>query len=362
LLQTKCVICHSPGNVGPFALTQHSDVVQHRESMKFEMLSGNMPPWHADPVYGKFRNDMSLTPGQMAQIIDWIDAGAPRGTGPDPLTNVPPAPAQWPEELGPPDQIVKIPTQQVPASGVLAYRYVYANATNPTDKWLRAAVVRPSNRAVVHHYIVWEGHSSSAMLSGIAAYVPGYTVQSFPEGTGILLRANAPLTFNLHYTAHGEEAVDEPELALWYASAPPAKPLKTAPVLNFAFTFGQITIPAGAPDFQVTASQTFTTPVRLYSFSPHMHFRGARMRFELTLPGVAGRQILLNVPRYHFDWQTTYTLEQPLDLPANARIDVIGAFDNSPQNIYNPNPNIGVKWGEQSWEEMFIGYMEYSDR
>lgn len=374
LLQAKCAVCHSPGNIAPFALTNHAAVAQWSGHMKEEILAGNMPPWHADPEYGKFANDISLSKTEKAQLIDWIDAGAPRGTGEDPLLNVPPPPPDWPVELGPPDQIVTIPAQQIAAQGLIDYRYIYANATNTTDVWLRAAVVKPGNRRVVHHYIVWEGQSSSAQLSGIAGYVPGRAPKGFPEGTGVLLKANSPLTFNLHYTATGQEETDQPQLGLWYAATPPAKPLKTLGSGNAAFFLGLSSIPAGNPDYQMTAnayivnnqstfgSVIFSTPVRLYSFSPHMHVRGSRMRFELTMPGSSTKQILLSVPKYDFDWQTVYTFQTPLDLPAGAKIDVTAGYDNSALNIHNPDPTIPVYWGEQSWEEMFIGYMEFSER
>jgi hypothetical protein len=373
LLQTKCIVCHSPGNIAPFALTKYDDVVSYANSMKQEILAARMPPFHADPEYGKFQNDISLSRAEKAALVDWIDAGAPRGTGPDPITDVPPPPSDWPAEFGPPDQIVTIPVQSIPATGTNAYRYIYANATNTEGKWLRAAVVRPSNRSVVHHYIVWEGHNTSAMLSGVAGYAPGRSELPFPEGTGIYLPPNSDLTFNLHYTSDGKEETDQPQLALWYAATPPAKELKTAAVINYGFTLGFMSIPAGNPDFEITGNAyvlnnnptlsplVFANPVRIYSFSPHMHFRGSRMRFELTLPGVTQKQILCSVPKYNFDWQTIYNLQTPLDLPANARIDVIGAFDNSPQNLDNPNPNIAMPWGEQSWQEMFIGYVQYSD-
>jgi hypothetical protein len=373
LLQTKCITCHSPGNIAPFALTKYDDVVSNGPSMKGEILAARMPPWHADREYGKFKNDISLSETQKAQLVDWISAGMPRGAGPDPLLNLPPAPPKWPVELGPPDQIVTIPVQQIPATGTNAYRYIYANTTNTQGVWLKAAIVRPSNRAVVHHYIVWQGHSSAAMLAGVAAYAPGRTDSEFPEGTGIYLPANCDITFNLHYTSDGVAETDQPELALWYASAPPAKELKTIAALNTQFTFlGAMAIPAGNPDYQMVAdayvvnnslaSMKFANPVRVYSFSPHMHFRGSRMRFELTLPGSSTKQIICSVPKYDFDWQSTYMLETPLDLPTGAKIDVIGAFDNSAQNIYNPDPTINMPWGEQSWQEMFIGYIQYSDR
>jgi len=320
-----------------------------------------MPPWHADPEYSKFKNDNSLSPAQLAQLIDWLNAGLPRGAGADPLLNIPPAPPKWPAELGPPDQIVTIPEQHIEAVGVHAYRYIYARSTNTTDRWLKAAIVRPSNRRVVHHYIVWEGHTSSAQLSGIAEYVPGRIETGFPPGTGILLKANMAMTFNLHYTATGQDETDLPELAVWYADAPPAAPLRIAAAID-PFFVGQFkSIPAGAADYELTASTPFGSPARIYSVSPHMHFRGARMRFELAAPGQP-RRIIASIPHYHFDWQTAYQFDPPIDVPGSSTIHVIGAFDNSAQNHHNPDPNIAVKWGEQSWEEMFIGYIEYSNR
>jgi hypothetical protein len=380
LLQTKCVICHSPGNIAPFEITKYDDVAAHNLEMKEEILAARMPPWHADPLYGKFKSNTSLSEIQKAQLIDWIDAGMPRGAGPDPLLDVPPPPPKWPVELGEPDQIVTVPEQSIPAFGTQAYRYIYVNATNTEGKWLKAAMVRPRNKKVVHHYIVWQGHSASAMLSGVALYAPGHNDGPFPDGTGIYLPPNCDLTFNLHYTSDRADETDQPELGLWYADTPPAKTLKTVAALNLQFTFGPqfglptLPIPAGNPEFELAATGyvvnsspgfsafTFSAPARIYSFSPHMHFRGLRMRFELTLPGSSTKQILCSVPKYDFDWQTIYELETPLDVPPGARIDVIGAFDNSAQNIYNPDPTIPVKWGEQSWDEMFIGYFTYSDR
>jgi hypothetical protein len=355
-------------------MTSHGTVVEWKDSIKEAVMEGHMPPWHADPEFGKFANDNSLTPTERAQLVDWIRAGAPRGGGNDPLLNVPPPPPEWPVELGPPDQIVTIPVQEIPATGLVDYRYIYTNATNTTDRWLKAAVIKPGNRRVVHHYIIWEGHSSSAQLSGIAGYVPGRIPAGFPDGTGVLLKANSPLTFNLHYTASGQEETDQPQLGLWYAATPPAKPLKTMGAGNAAFFLGASSIPPGAPDFEMSANAfainnqfslgtpTFTVPVRVYSFSPHMHVRGSRMRFELQMPGSATRQTLLSVPHYDFMWQTVYTLQQPLDLPAGARIFVTAGYDNSAQNHHNPDPSAAVFWGEQSWEEMFIGYIEYSER
>jgi hypothetical protein len=354
LLQQKCVTCHSPGNIGPFALTNHQSVVTYADQMREQVTVGNMPPWHADPEYGKFKNNISLTALERGQLVDWLAAGAPRGNGvDDPLTHVPPPPPKWPAHLGPPDQIVTIPLQQVPATGAIDYRYILAYATNQEDRWLRAAVVRPSNPKVVHHYNVWEGRTATPLV--LAAYSPGRNEGPYPEGTGWLLRANMEMTFNLHYNASGQEETDQPELALWYASAPPARPLRGEAAQEASFT-----IPPGERDFEVWAQYRFEDPARLYMVNPHMHVRGSRMRFELTVPGQPKR-IIASVPRYEFHWQTIYYFDPPLDLPGGSVIDVIGAFDNSHLNPENPDPTAFVGWGDQSWDEMFIGYMEFSD-
>jgi hypothetical protein len=353
LLQKKCITCHSPGNIAPFALTNYDSVVEHAAEMKEHLVDGHMPPWHADPDYGKFKNDISLTPAQRAMLVDWLDAGLPRAGHDDPLTNVPPPPTKWPAELGPPDQIVTIPLQQIPATGTIEYRYIFASATNTTERWLRAAIVKPSNPRVVHHYNVWEGRTITPLV--IAAYSPGRTEAAYPEGTGWLLTPNMEMTFNVHYTATGQEETDQPELALWYADTPPARRLKGTSAQNATFQ-----IPPGNRDYEVTASTTFLNAVRLYFVNPHMHVRGSRMRFELTIPG-APKKIIASIPHYEFHWQHVYHFDPPLDLPANSRIDVIGAFDNSALNHENPNPALPIRWGDQSWDEMFIGYMEYSD-
>lgn len=357
ILQSKCVTCHSPGNVAPWAMTNHAIVQSYAASIRDQVSSRRMPPWHADPEYGHFKNDMSLTGDEERKLIQWVNSGAPRGDGADPLENVPPPPPKWPVELGEPDFIIRAPLQQIDAGGVEPYRYVFVQSGLTNDVWVRAAIVRPSNRRVVHHYLVWEGQSMQQMASGLASYVPGMQMAPLPEGTGLLFKKDMWLTFNLHYTPTGQSETDEPELALWFHSSPPAKTLKTLPLLNQDFT-----IPAGTNEFEVKAELPFPLPwpVTIYGMSPHMHLRGARMRFELIDPA-GKREVLLSVPKYHFNWQTGYQLAEPRVVPRGYRIAVIGAFDNSRQNWENPNWLQPVSWGDQSFEEMFIGYFDYTD-
>jgi len=355
ILQQKCVTCHSPGNVAPWAMTNHAIVKSYASSIEEEVMARRMPPWHADPEYGIFINDRSLSIDQEQKLLAWISAGSPRGAGTDPLENVPPPPPKWPLQLGEPDMIIKCPTQTVSATGVEPYRYIYVASGITSNVSLRAAIVRPSNRRVVHHYIVWLGASSQQQASGIAGYTPGDDSGIFPTGTGVSVPANSMLTFNLHYTPSGDLEEDQPELALWFHTTPPAKELQTLPLLNQSFT-----IPAGASDYEVSYSPPFPLPfpVTVYSFRPHMHLRGARMRFEIQRPGSTAREVLCSVPAYTFHWQTTYQLAQPIVVPTGTRVFVVGAFDNSAQNDENPDPTQPVIWGEQSWEEMFIGYIE----
>ena len=355
LLQAKCVVCHSPGNIGPWAMTDHDAVVAHRRSMVREVMSGTMPPWDADPEYGSFAGDRSLSRDEKRKLLQWLEDGAPRGNGPDPLTTPAPPPPRWPVELGEPDAVITIPPQSIMESGAEPYRYVYAQSPIPTNAWLRAAIVRPSNPRVVHHYLVWPGQSAAQRTTGLALYVPGRQPQGFPEGTGVFLPARTWLTFNLHYTPDGEAATDQPELGLYFLPQAPLKELKTTAILT-PFFF----IPPGASEQEVTAEYTFQNAVTVRDFFPHMHLRGARMRFEATYPD--GRaETLLSVPRYRFHWQSTYRLAQPRALPAGTRLRVTGAFDNSPRNLENPDPSAYVFWGDQSWDEMFIGYVDYTE-
>ena len=358
-----CATCHRPGGVAPFALTNHSVAELWAPTMKHALLSGIMPPWHADPEYGKFANDLSI-PGELkSKLIRWIDAGARRGDGPDPLADLPSPPAyeEWPPELGEPDAVVSIPLQQIKATGSEPYRYIFVQTPNPSNVWLRAAIIRPSNYRAVHHYLVWLGRVGnggfgdfSTYQSHIAEFVPGYKPRQLPADSYISLTQSNWVTFNLHYTPYGVATNDQPTLALWYHKTKPPKAWHANPIANITFA-----IPPGAANHQVQAEWAIQSPVTIHRFNPHMHVRGKRMKYELVQPN-GSRETLLSVPDYDFNWQLGYELAQPRSIPAGSRIIVTGAFDNSPQNLANPDPNATVGWGDQSWMEMFIGYIDYT--
>ena len=357
LLQAKCVSCHRPGDIGSWAMTHHAAVAGEAIAIRRSLLGGHMPPWHADPAHGRFANDSSLTPAEASRLVAWIDAGTPRGTGEDPLVTHPlPPPAPWP--LGTPDRIVKIPTQSLPARGEIPYRYLLVKNPLPTNAWLRAVTVRPGNREVVHHCLVFTGQNAADFLQlqgGLggffAGFVPGAEPVEFPAGTGKLLKAGSYLIFQMHYTPSGTATTDRTEIGLYLADGTPARELVTTAAHDTEFA-----IPAGARDHEVVAEAVVERDSLLYEMSPHMHYRGARMRFEALYPD-GHRETLLNVPGYEFAWQTLFRLAEPKRLPAGTRVRVTGGFDNSATNPWNPDPSSPVLFGEQTSEEMLIGYL-----
>src|SRR3989454_3100428 len=368
LLQDKCVRCHSPGNIAPWAMTNYNIIQSYAQLTKKQVLAGEMPPWHADPFYSSFTNDSSFTPQQVAMLVQWINDGAPRGTGPDPLAVSPPPPTNypfaWPASLGQPDLVLSIPQQSIGATGVEAYRYLNVTTTFSTDTWIRAAVIRPGNRKVVHHALVFFGSDAffKGLLGFFAGYVPGYDPVAAPEGTAKLLPRGAVLQFQMHYITTGQAETDQTEIGLYVSSTPPAHVLQTKSAPNITFT-----IPPNSPETQATGSFTFSKDSMLYEMAPHMHLRGSWFRYEALYPNNS-REVLLSVPHYEFHWQTLYRLAQPKFMPAGTQLICTGAWDNTAQNAelleqFNASggdtrfsPDQTVSFGDQTFNEMFIGY------
>jgi len=354
ILQAKCVGCHSPGNVGPWAMTAYKRVKGMASMIEEVLLTRRMPPWDADPHIGKFANDRSLTVAETQTLVRWIHQGAPRGDGEDPLEalHVPPA-ADWP--LGEPDLVIRLPeVQQVPATGVLDYRHVTVQLTNAEPGWIAAAYVRPGNRKIVHHVIArlqdggQKDHlGDEEMLIG---WAPGSTQEFYPEGSGKFLPARAKFDLELHYTTCGTAETDGSEIGLYLRRQPVTRRFESVPVVNPGFE-----IRPGDGNAEQEAVHCFTKPVILHGVTPHMHLRGKSMRFELLFPD--GRsETVASIPRYDFNWQFTYDLAKPMAIPAGTWVRLVGAFDNSKLNPSNPDPTKTVRWGKQSFDEMFLGW------
>lgn len=362
ILQAKCVTCHRPGDIGSWAMTNHAIVADFSASMRDDILTGTMPPWHADPGVGTFANDSSLTPAEAARLVAWLDAGAKPGDGTDPLVTQPPPPVPvWP--LGQPDLVLSIPVQSIPADGLVDYRYLIVSNPVKSNVWLRAATVRPGNRQVVHHSLVFTAATVQDFLQvqgGLggffAGYVPGMEATEFPVGTGKLLKKGNYLVFQMHYTTSGAATTDQTQIGLYFAKAPPASELITSSAYSTNFT-----ILPNVKDQEITAETILTRDSVLYEMSPHMHYRGHRMRIE-AMYADNSTETLLNVPGYQFAWQSLYRLAEPKTLPSGTVIKVTAGYDNSLWNPWNPDPFQAVMFGEQTSDEMLIGYLNLTQK
>jgi hypothetical protein len=363
ILERGCVNCHSMGNIGPFAMSSYSKVRGFSDQIREEILVKRMPPWSADPHYGVFQGDRSLTVAETQTLIRWIDAGLPRGDGADPLVELAKTQAKpdtW--ELGQPDYIVT-PSHpmEVPATGVVDYITNVVDCPVPTDAWLKGAVVRPDNKKVLHHVIVYleypDGHKDQDRWENkwLVGWAPGAKSSFYPPGTGKFLPKGSKLRFQLHYTPYGKEATDLTEIGLYLHDKPPRLELEIRGVGN-----GDFKIPPHNPDSHTLAILDFPRDTVVYELFPHMHKRGSWFRYEALYPD--GKfETLLSVPRYNFGWQTTYRFNEPKRFPAGTRVLCTGGFDNSKDNPDNPDPEKTVHWGDQSFDEMFIGFMSVSD-
>ncbi|HCP49001.1 MAG: redoxin domain-containing protein [Pseudomonadota bacterium] len=360
LLIEKCLACHRPGGIGPWVMSDHTMVLGFSLMMREVVRTQRMPPWHADPHHGNFKNDRSLSVEEKQTLVHWIEAGAPRGEGVDPLADFV---HDWPEwGLGTPDVVLDIPTQVVPASGVVDYQY--PTVTNPLDHdvWVRAADILPGDRAALHHVITTfrppgQGSGRSRFggrgSGGLGGYVPGSTGSVYPENTGRLLPARSTIRLQMHYTPYGRETTDNSQLGIYLHKEPPLHRLGGTTLINFRFR-----IPPHTKAHTAKAERVFKDDVLVYSLLPHSHYRGKASNFVAFYPN-GEEEILLSVPNYDFNWQTTYRLETPKFLPAGTRLVHSTTWDNSSQNPANPDPNKEVRWGQQSWAEMLFGSVTY---
>ena len=360
ILEKHCLSCHSPGNIGPFSMSNYQKVKSKADMIQEVVLSRRMPPWSADTEFGHFVGERTMTLDETRTLLAWIEQGAPRGEGEDPLPKIKIAETPtWP--LGTPDIIIKLPhPEEIPATGVLEYRHVEVKSPVTEDTWVSAVAVHPGNRKVLHHCIVRAkypqgGDDGSGRGMWLQGWAPGIEAGRFPEGTGRLLPKDATLDLELHYTTAGSAQTDETEIGFYKLERAPALTLGNYGAYNTDFS-----IPPGDGE-----SDTFAVlPVRrksvLYSMAPHMHLRGSWMRYEVLYPN-GKRETLLSVPHYDFNWQTGYRFPTPKTLPAGSWILCSGGFDNSAQNPNNPAPTKRIGWGDQSFDEMFIGFLEAAE-
>ena len=399
ILFKNCAGCHRPNYTAPMSLLSYKDARPWARSIKEKVLTRVMPPWSADPHYGEFSNDTSLSQRDIDTIAAWVDQGAKQG---DPR-DLPPAPQasdQW--EISKPDVVLAMQQEWEGEAEGLDENLEFIVPTGFTeDRWVQAIEFRPGNRRVLHHAVVliqtpemMSAAQASAPSSGgspifltqgtnrrvrddapviddgcsslnggggggnarfaLTVYAPGRNADLWPEGTAKLIPKGSNLIFQMHYSkTTGKPEKDRSSVAIQFARKPVEKMVVSLDIMNFYFR-----IPAGADNHEVTACSTFKKSVQIVSFMPHMHIRGKDMRYEAVYTD-GRRETLLNVPRYNFYWQTLYKLRKPIAIPEGTRIAVTAHFDNSTRNKYNPDARRAVRFGDSTNDEMLAGFVDY---
>jgi len=360
IFNDNCVFCHRPGQIAPFPLTNYQESVGWAEMVREVTGARRMPPWHADPKIGHFGNDARLSDEDIALIDKWCESGAPEG---DP-NDMPPAPTfatGW--QIPKPDETVYMAEQgyDVPASGTIEYQRFVVDPGWTEDKWISALECVPGNPSVVHHIIVYlvppgaspSGQAGRLRSNWLGAYAPGLRQKPLDSGYARYVQKGSKLLFEMHYTANGTPQQDRSYAGFVFAD--PKNVKKEVAVQNAGnFTFK---IPAGDANYEVESEFVFRQNALLLSMAPHMHVRGKDFRYDLIYPD-GKTETLLWIPGYDFGWQTSYELAEPKFLPRGTRMHCVAHFDNSADNMANPDPTKEVGWGEQTWEEMMFGWFE----
>lgn len=408
ILQHNCQRCHRPGNIAPMSLLTYDAARPWAKAMKAAVVSRKMPPWFADPQYGHFSNDPSLKQEEIDTIAEWVDSGAPQGDPKDA-----PPPIEWPENgwTAMPDIVLKgLPytVQAAPPKNVIEWMTLYTPTGFTKDTWVTSVEIKPSALSVTHHICIsfvphqagtvyntflWvdkqrdeaglevapssrprllptaDGKGSSRLRNGVASseveaqtgsgvgftcYVPGRSLSDFrPFHAAVLVPAGYDVSWNVHYTPTGVDTPDLPEVGLTIAKDQPERLLIENGSGTNQATFA---IPPNAPNYSPEPAEfTFLVDAELRWLSPHMHLRGKDMKYRLVFPD-GKEQIILNVPRYDFNWQLGYDLTEPIKIPKGTKLIVVAHYDNSAGNKFNPDPNQTVYYGNMTWEKMFAPF------
>jgi mono/diheme cytochrome c family protein len=383
ILFKHCVNCHRPGEAAPMSLMSYENARPYARAIANAIGNGSMPPWHADAPAGTFHNERMLTDAERRTLIAWADTSAPRGDAAD-LPSPPTFADGW--SLGTPDVVLEMQEDYpIPASGVVEYEYFYVPTGFTSAKWVKSIEVRPGNRALVHHVLVYylakpEAARASVARANqkdmavprnrtagqrpqrtdlkdmparlIATYAPGTNPQAAPEGTAFRLEAGGILELQMHYTTGGKPSTDRTKIGISFSDAHAPREVRAQHFFN-----GTLRLPPGAAGVAVTTDLEFVRDATVWGLFPHTHLRGKKWDYKLVLPGGEARTIL-SVPKYDFNWQTYYMFKTPLQVPRGAKIVSTAWYDNSAANKSNPDATREVLWGDQTWEEMqYTGVM-----
>jgi hypothetical protein len=359
IIFNNCASCHRPGEIAPMSFQNYKEVRPWAKSIREQVVSREMPPWHADPHIGEWANDRRLSQKDIDTIVAWVDGGAQEGNAKD-LPPLPKFSSGW--QISEPDITFQMPEEfTVPAEGTVPYIYYTVPSNFREDKYVTAMEARAGDLSVVHHIVIYvrepgakpkrSGDLGEGLLGALS---PGMTPFIAQPGTAKLIRAGSNIVFQMHYTPSGKETKDRSILGLKFAKGPVDKVITTTAAWEARFE-----IPPNSDNHEVRASWTADADIDIISFMPHMHLRGKDYLYRAHYPD--GRsEALLSVPRYDFGWQVYYYPKKPVRIPKGTRIETIAHYDNSTRNPVNPDPTKAVRFGEQTWEEMMNGFFDYT--
>jgi peroxiredoxin len=362
IIQKNCQECHRPAQIGPFALQTFEDAAAWADTIREVVADRRMPPWHADPRFGTFLNDRSLKPEDQKALLTWIDNGCPRGDDKDL-----PKPRDFKEgwSIGTPDLVIKMPKPyDVPAEaprGGIPYQFFSVPTNFTEDRWVERAECQVGAPEVVHHIVVYifgPGEifrPDGPVLTGTA---PGDMPLILEPGYAKKIPAGSRLVFQMHYTPNGKAQTDQSSVGIVFAKEKPKHRVRTRPIYPQSFYSHLDRIPAGADNYPIETTFTFREDTHILAFMPHMHLRGKDFLYE-HIDAAGKKETLLSVPRYLFGWQTIYRPTKPIAMPKGTKMHCLAHYDNSEKNLSNPNPKKNVYWGDQTWEEMMIGWIDY---
>jgi mono/diheme cytochrome c family protein len=355
ILERNCVACHSQGGIGPFAMSSYDMVKGFAPMIRETIRTDRMPPYNADPHVGKFSDNKNMTAAEIKTLVHWIEAGAPRGEGADPLAVAKHVAPEWP--LGKPDLVLNIPSYKVPASGIVDYQRPYTVNPLTEGKWIRATTVKPGDRKAVHHVLTgWmkdvpgSGQTSSETRwrGSVGGYAVGAESNVFGGDVGTFLPAGGAVGYQMHYTPYGKETTDNSQIGVYFRKDAPKYIMRSVVVID-----SSIELQPNTARHKETAYVYFEKDALLYSAFPHAHYRAYSNDLWLQTPD-GKKKLLLSLPRYDFNWQRAYTFAEPIKIPAGSKLIANYVYDNSKRNPSNPDPKIKVTWGEQSHEEMLF--------
>ncbi|HEY7825933.1 MAG TPA: cytochrome c [Candidatus Acidoferrales bacterium] len=377
ILQQHCQSCHRPGEIGPMPLITFDQARSHAAAIADAVEKKKMPPWFAEPGVGRFLNDPSLTPREISIIAAWAEADAPAGN-PDAA----PPRRSWKNgwNIPEPDEVIEMPRPvTIPARGMVDYTYEIVPTNFKEGEWVRMSEVRPSSRANVHHAVVYVRPPGAKWLRRapigvpftagdlpdeasrrdanwtdaeiLLVYAPGSLPDRWPEGMAKFVPAGSDLVFQMHYITNGRAASDRTKIGMVFSKQPPQERVLTLQLTNDHFV-----IPPGADDYRVEAHGTLPNDATLLSFLPHMHLRGKSFEYNIVRPD-GSISPLLRV-NWNFYWQLSYRLAEPLPLKAGTELQAVAYYDNSRNNPHNPDPDVAVRWGDQTTDEMMVGFFD----